>query len=81
MLLHFRDQPGMQSRERLKQLVKQFMPDYDKKIDIDLYLPNYRDAVRRATRLWKDACEAGEFWTRNPVTNFHELTEFIRGLD
>ncbi len=79
LLLHFRENPGMQDRGGLRKTLRSFVPEYDKTVEIENYLPGYPEAVRRATRMWTDAVEAGEKWDRNPVTNVFELTETIRG--
>ena len=79
LLLHFRESPGMKSRVDLRRMLKTFIPDYDKKVEIEAYLEGYFDAVSRAKKMWNDAGEAGGRWNRNPVTNVHELTESIRG--
>jgi len=69
----------MRGRADLRKLLEAFVPQYDKTISIDDYLPGYSEAVRRATKMWNDASAAGEDWERNPVTNVFELTETIRG--
>ena len=79
LLLHFRENPGMKSRHQLRKMLEDFVPGYDKSIEISYYLPGYMEAVRRSQRMWQDAKESGENWARNPVTNVHELTESIRG--
>lgn len=69
----------MQTRDRLKRLMKQVVAAYDKHVKFTDYQIGYLDAVRRATRMWKDAEEAGEGWQRNPVTTAHLLAIAIGG--
>lgn len=79
LLLHFRDNPGMTTRHDLLPMLKQHIPNYEKRINIQDFLNGYHGAVARATKMWRDAMEADEHWKRNPTTNVHELTESIRG--
>jgi len=78
LLLHFRENPGMQSRATMKKKLKEYVPQYDKHVDNALYAAGYPQAVARASKMDKDAKDAGEPH-RNPTTGVHELTELIRG--
>jgi hypothetical protein len=77
LLLHFRENPGMQSRDKIKSMLIEHVPGYDKHVDYATYAIGYPEALRRAEQMdcaAKDAHEVG----RNPTTNVYELTESIR---
>lgn len=77
LLLHFRLQPGMQHREAVLKLLKQYDPTYDKHISFSLYYPHFEDALRRARELdsfAEDVKDAG----RNPTTGYWRLKSSIR---
>jgi hypothetical protein len=78
LLLHFRDNPGMQDRARVKAMLAEHVAGYDKHVDYTSYSAGYSQAVRRAKRMDEDAAEANEPG-RNPTTGVYELTESIRG--
>jgi hypothetical protein len=78
LLLHFRDNPGMQDRDTMLKKLKEHVPKYDKHIDFKIYAEGYPQAVQRARKMQDDAEEAGEP-NRNPTTGIYELTELIRG--
>ena len=78
LLLHFRDSPGMQHRDTLGPMIKQFDPDYDKHVIYAKYSAGYEDAVKRATRLDQAAEERNEAGC-NPTTGVYKLTSLIRG--
>jgi hypothetical protein len=80
LLLHFRDNPGMQGRETVRKKLKEHVPDYEKHVDYATYADGYAPAVRRARKLDDEAERAGEPH-RNPSTGLHRLTELIRGDD
>ena len=75
--LHFADQPGMQHRHDLQSMMKRHIPNYGKDVDYSNYAAGYDEAVRRASRLDKDAKAANEEG-RNPTTGIWRLTESIR---
>ena len=77
LLLHFRDQPGMQYRDKIKTLLKSYVPGYNKHVDFRLYQPHYQDAEDRARRLEEICINDGEEG-RNPSTSFWRLTSRIR---
>lgn len=77
LLLHFRDDPGMQDRDQMSRLLKQFVPNYDKNIDFGVYFPRYDNALSRARRMYEAADERGDCGC-NPTTSFYMLTETIR---
>lgn len=78
LLLHFRDSPGMQHRDALGTMLKQFDPDYDKHVTYAKYLAGYEDAVERARRLDQTAEDRNEAGG-NPSTGVYKLTSLIRG--
>lgn len=77
LLLHFRQNPGMQHRARIKEMLAEYVPGYDKSIDFADYSNGYSEAVTRARRLNEDAEQDGE-QGRNPSTGVYRLTELIR---
>jgi hypothetical protein len=78
LLLHFRESPGMQHRDKVRQLLKGCVPQYDKHVDYQVYSAGYSQAVIRAQRLDQSAASDGESG-RNPTTGVYKLTELIRG--
>jgi hypothetical protein len=77
LLLHFRDNPGMQSRARMKNLLEGYVPGYDKHVAYADYSAAHEQATERARRMDDAAREAGER-CRNPTTGVYRLTEVIR---
>lgn len=75
--LHFADQPGMQHRHKLQQMMKQHVPNYDKHVSYSDYSDGYTEAVKRASRL-DESAEADNDEGRNPTTGVWRLTESIR---
>ena len=57
-------------------MVEEFVPDYEKSVDILQFINGYLDAVKRAKRLCATVDDL-PLWKRNPYTNVHELTELI----
>ena len=78
LLLHFRESPGMQHRDKVQELLAGYVPDYDKRVDYATYSDGYLDATLRARRLDRVAASDGEEG-RNPTTGVYRLTELIRG--
>ncbi len=78
LILHFRDNPGPQHRDRMATILKNFMPGYDKHVDFNSVAHGCGDAVTRARRLDEMADDDGESG-RNPTTGVWRLTESIRG--
>lgn len=78
LLLHFRDNPGAQIRDRMKTMLIKHVPEYDKHVDYAAYSAGYGQAVTRASRMDQDAEEVHEP-RRNPTTGVYRLTELIRG--
>lgn len=76
LLLHFRESPGMQSRDRIREMLTTCVPNYDKHVSYQCYAPGYTDAARRAERLDSLAQDAGESG-RNPTTGVYRLTQQI----
>jgi len=79
LLLHFRDNPGMKSREVVARLLRTHDKGYHKHVDYHRYKEGYSQAVSRAKRLDTIANDAGTpAWNCNPTTGVHRLTESIR---
>ena len=76
LLLHFRDNPGMQHRRDINRMLVAFIPDYDKGIKFEQFKAGYADAVVRAERMDQQAAEVREDG-RNPTTNVYQLTRSI----
>jgi hypothetical protein len=76
LLLHFRDQPGMQSTSRMRTLLFDYVSQYDKRVDYKHYAAGYQNAVVRAKRLDETAENDGEPG-RNPTTSVYKLAELI----
>ena len=77
LLLHFRESPGMQHRDKVRRMLAEFVPGYDKHVDFSEYSPAYEDAFRRAQKLDQAATQAGEEG-RNPSTGVYRLTGLIQ---
>ena len=79
LLLHFRGNPGMQHRDRVREMLTTFVPGYDKHVDFKKdYAPGYEQAVSYAKTLDQLAERDGEDG-RNPTTGVYRLTSLIRG--
>ena len=78
LLLHFRENPGAQHRAKIKAMLEEYVPSYDKHVDYATYSAGYPQAVTRASKMDHDAEKAKEPH-RNPTTGVYNLTELIRG--
>jgi hypothetical protein len=78
LLLHFRDPPGAQHRDRIREMLKGHLPNYGKRVDFRDFQAGYRQAVNRASQLDELAQQIGDAG-RNPTTGIYRLTERIRG--
>lgn len=76
LLLHFRDNPGMQDRATIRRMLREYVPTYDKHVDFSIYAGGYSEAVKRAARMDQDAEEWNERH-RNPTSGVYVLTEAI----
>lgn len=76
LLLHFREQPGMKHRDEVVKMLAEFVPDYEKKVNITLFVAGYAEAVKRAERL-VNRPDDQPIWDRNPYTDVHRLTAVI----
>lgn len=76
LLLHFRDSPGMQSRDVMARMLRTFISDYDKHIEWLHFASGYPEAVGRAKRL-DYAADADRDHGRNPTTGVYKLAEEI----
>ncbi len=79
LVLHFRDSPGAQHRDRMVAILRKFLPSYDKHVEFGCLADGYSDAVARARRLDRVANDDGESG-RNPTTGVWRLTESIKGI-
>lgn len=78
LLLHFRECPGPQHRDKILEMLKDSVPGYCKHVDFKHYISGYDDAVRRATKMDELAVEISEEG-RNPTTGVYKLTRLICG--
>lgn len=78
LLLHLRENPGARHRRDVARLLKQLLPNYDKRVIFEHFVHGYEDAVKRARRLDEMAEQEGDRG-RNPTTGVWRLTESIRG--
>ena len=76
LLLHFRESPGMSHRETVQAVLREHVPEYEKHINIDKFMPHYRDAVKRAISLERLAQQINDPG-RNPTTGVHKLLKEI----
>jgi RloB-like protein len=76
LLLHLRDSPGMLHHHDVQALLKSHVPNYDKKVDFEVYRDGYNKAVSRAKSLDSLAASINEPG-RNPTTCVYMLTETI----
>jgi hypothetical protein len=51
LLLHFRDGPGMQHREKIVKMLCHYVAGYKKGVEFSRYSPGYEQALTRAKRL------------------------------
>jgi hypothetical protein len=76
--LHIEDQPGMQHRHSMQDLLSQKVPGYSKHVNFQAtFASGYESAVQRARRL-DEAAERDNDAGRNPTTGVWLLTESIR---
>lgn len=76
LLLHFRDSPGMQDRDHIRQLLKHDVPEYDKHVEFSTYSSGYSQAVTRAERLDRMADEVRDPGC-NPTTGVYRLATLV----
>ncbi|HVA45797.1 MAG TPA: RloB family protein [Pirellulales bacterium] len=76
LLLHFRENPGMQNRHVMKDMLEKFVPDYDKRVEFTTYADGYQTAAGRARRMDEQATADNDAG-RNPTTSVYQLTEQI----
>ena len=80
LLLHFRESPGMQPRNKLQRTLKSHVPNYDKHVEYSTYSAGYEQAFSRAKRMDESAENEGDSG-RNPTTGVYKLTELMRAND
>ena len=78
LLVHHREPPGSYDRHKIQEMLKEYVPGYDKGVNFADYKPGYPKAVKRAKQMAQAQVRAGTPG-ENPTTNFHELTELIAG--
>src|SRR5262249_31336287 len=76
LLLHLREQPGMKNRKQLRKILKKHVQDYDKDVNLRVYIGGYDTAVERARKLDELAVSMGKPGM-NPTTGVYNLTEII----
>lgn len=76
-LLHFQDQRAHIERTKLRAVLQQYLPGYDKTLDFQRLNPGYGSALQRAAALAEEAERIGDPG-RNPTTGVARLTESIR---
>lgn len=76
-LLHFADHQAHIERGKLRAMLQQHLPGYDKELVFAQLQPGHDEAVRRGRGL-DDAAERAGRPGRNPTTGVHVLTEVIR---
>jgi hypothetical protein len=69
LLLHFQDNPGAQHRDRIEQVLRGKIHDYDKAVDFKMFNAGLNDAGARAKRIGDHAREDGENLYANPSTS------------
>jgi len=69
LLLHFRESPGMQHRDKVKEVLAKEVAGYDKKIDFRIYADRLSAAGARAKRIHDAALRDGEKEFDNPYTS------------
>lgn len=73
LLLYFQDNPGPQHRDRIKEMLANKLPGYDKTIDFSKYLEGLNVAAVRAKRINDMALQDGEPLFSNPSTSVYLL--------
>jgi hypothetical protein len=76
LLIHFRDSPGLQTRQAIQKMLKQYLPKFNKHVIFEELAMTYSDAKERAERIQIDADDDGEPH-RNPTTGVFRLTTAI----
>jgi len=78
LLLHFRDSPGQQHRDKIRELLKAYVKGYDKHVEYDDFEACELAAETRAEKLDKVA-KSARTPHHNPTTEMYLLTRSIRG--
>lgn len=77
LVLHLRDNPGMQHRHAMQRILQDLMPGAQlKHIDFEQLIAGYEQAFLRAERIKREAREAGDALA-NPSTEVFQLTDSI----
>lgn len=80
LLLHFREQPGMRHRDKIRSLLREHDSDYEKHVKFERYQDYVQIACERAAKLDAIAFET-ENVDGNPTTGFYRLVGAIRSSD
>lgn len=81
LLLHFRESPGMQHRDRVKEMLSREVSGYDKKVDFRVYADRLSEAGARAKRIHDAALSDGEKEFSNPYTSiFYLVGSMLRDI-
>lgn len=80
LLLHFRDNPGPQTRGKIVGKLRKFVPEYEKDVDYATYANGRPEAEKRAARMDATA-NADNDAGRNPTTGVFRLTEVICAVE
>lgn len=76
-LLHFQDQQAHVARERLRRVLRKYLPEYEKRLDFKRMHSGFDSACARAKQLGAEAERHGDAH-RNPSTGVYRLTEALR---
>jgi len=76
LLLHFRDPPGSEDRHTIQARLSEYITDYNKHVDVEVFLPYYPEAAKRAASLDRLARQVN-LPDRNPTTGVYKLLEEI----
>jgi len=76
IVLHFQDQRAHVARHDVQRLCRDYLPGYEKRLQVETLLVRYEDAVRRSMALeeWHQTRGTNGY---NPSTGVHRLTEEI----
>lgn len=73
LYLHFAEQPGAQTRNKIAEMLKKHVKGYAKHIDFSLFLPRLEEAAQRAERLSADVEVRDEVAYGNPSTTMFRV--------
>lgn len=73
LLLHFRDNPGRQHRDKINEMLRKVILSYDKRIDFGVFINGLHHAAIRAKRIHDNALQDGEKEFDNPSSSMFKL--------